>query len=265
MQTCTVENGASWSSESTEDDRRNGLITVLSNLNLCTISECQGMTNAEMLDICPRFQVCQACEVGKYSSTLGATECLDCPANSDSLSSASTACACNAGWSGQAAGCTECVSGKYKIASGDAMCTNCSAGQYSTVAGATSNVCQGCPSNSNAPEASDEEVDCTCNAGSTGPDGENCTQCMAGTYKLFTGAVACEACEVGKYTSQSGTKVCLDCPANASSLVQSSVSTACTCNAGFSNVGYIIPGVYVLVLCNTPQHTATRAMPALPT
>jgi len=81
-------------------------------------------------------------------------------------------CICNAGSTGEnGRPCTECVAGKYKIASGDDACSNCSAGQDSEAVGTTSDVCLVCPTTSNALEASDEEVDCTCNAGSSGPNG----------------------------------------------------------------------------------------------
>jgi len=41
--------------------------------------------------------------------------------------------------------CTECEAGKYKIATANAACTNCLAGSYSMAVGATSHMCQGCP------------------------------------------------------------------------------------------------------------------------
>jgi len=90
-------------------------------------------------------------------------------------------CICDAGSTGPDKNmCIECIAGKYKIATGDAACTNCLKGQYSTTIGATSNVCQGCPTNSDAPEASKEQTCCTCNVGSMGPDGKMCTECVAG-------------------------------------------------------------------------------------
>lgn len=57
---------------------------------------------------------------------------------------------------------------------------------------------------------------CPCDAGWTGPDGA-CTECVAGTYTAVNRTAACESC-----------------PANSTSPVQSTVSTNCTCNAGFS-------------------------------
>ena len=68
--------------------------------------------------------------------------------------------------------CTACVAGKYKIATGTADCTDCATGKYSPTAGATlESTCVVCPGNSNSPSASTAVAACTCNAGSTGPDG----------------------------------------------------------------------------------------------
>jgi len=92
---------------------------------------------------------------GTYQAEKGSVVCNACPANSHSpvQSTASTACTCNVGWTGPNGGgtCTKCVAGKYKIATGDAACASCLVGKYSTLVGATSNVCQACPTNSNAP------------------------------------------------------------------------------------------------------------------
>jgi len=122
-------------------------------------------------------QVCQACEAGKYNSQSAVEACLDCPANSESpiQSSHSSDCKCNAGLTGTDGGvCTECVAGKYKNASGDAACTNCRATQYSAVIGATSDVCQRCPTHSDSPAGSSL---CNCNPGYSGPDGGSCAKC----------------------------------------------------------------------------------------
>ena len=103
--------------------------------------------------------------------------CVACLANSDAqeASAESTACMCNAGFFGENGQlCTACVAGKFQTATGAGQCISCSVGYFSTTVTATSNVCQICPVNSNGPEASNEESDCICNAGSTGPDGGDC-------------------------------------------------------------------------------------------
>jgi len=106
----------------------------------------------------PDGGLCTECVAGTYTATRGNASCQSCPANSDSSAGSITitACTCNAGSTGPVEGggpCTQCVAGKYKIASGDAACSNCLPGQYSTAVGATSDVCQGCPSNSDVGHA----------------------------------------------------------------------------------------------------------------
>jgi len=126
-------------------------------------------------------------------------------------------CTCNTGFSGLDGGaCTEWVAGKHKIAPRNAACSNCLAGQYSTDVGATSDVCQQCPPNSKAPEASEEVVDCSCKVGSSGQDGGVCTKCVANSFK-----------------ADSGDANCISCPANSNSPEGTAM---CKCNAGFSGL-----------------------------
>jgi len=163
---------------------------------------------------------CAQCGPGTFKETNGAAACSTCPGNSSSseASDEEVDCTCNAGWTGPAGGvCMQCTAGTYKIAPGDAACSNCVAGKYSTVAGSTSDGCEACPTNSDSPEASDEEVDCTCNAGWTGPVGDTCSQCAAGTFKADAGSAVCDAC-----------------PANSDSPLESTASTNCTCRPGWT-------------------------------
>ena len=208
-------------------------------------------------------QPCQNCTSGTYSSTNGASVCSQCPSRSNSKpgSSVSSACMCNAGWTGPTGGnCTLCVAGTYKLYQGNATCTNCSAGQFSTAVGATSDVCQGCPTNSNAPEASDEEVDCTSTVG-----------CLPGfTKKEDHWWDPCVNCERGKYKSFRGSGPCNECPEHASTEAPSQRNSTsindCECLPGFfgsAGVCKICPvdtykeelGNFVCVEC--PLHTAS--------
>ena len=105
---------------------------------------------------------CDVCASGKYLDLEGndaESDCDHCPAkfgNNPAASTARSDCKCNSGSSGLDSGlCTQCLAGKYKIASGDAECTNCPAGKYSRAVGATSDVCQAflvlsCPANTSA-------------------------------------------------------------------------------------------------------------------
>jgi hypothetical protein len=156
---------------------------------------------------------CTNCAAGTYSGTAAATSastCLTCPAGttspiwSDALADCVSA-SCNAGYTGPDGGpCSACVAGKYKTASGSAGCTSCGVGTYSASTGATAaSTCVTCPGNSNSPSSSDAVVDCTCNAGYTGPDGGPCSPCAAGTYKIASGSVGCTSCGVGTYSASS--------------------------------------------------------------
>jgi hypothetical protein len=124
---------------------------------------------------------CTDCGTGTYSTTLGAADsskCSACPSNSNSPagSAALTSCTCNAGSPGPNGGpCAPCVAGKYKVWTGTVTCEDCGAGTYSAAVGAsTSSTCSVCPSNSNSPAGSAALTSCTCNTGSTGPNGGPC-------------------------------------------------------------------------------------------
>jgi len=97
---------------------------------------------------------------------------------------------------------------------GSAACTACSAGTYNDRLAATT--CLSCPSASHSLlGGSDEEADCTCNAGYTGAAGGPCTECAAGKYKATWGGG------------------CQNCPPNSNSGIGAS---ACLCNAGFGGL-----------------------------
>ena len=188
--------------------------------------------------------LCTNCVAGQYSVALGATSnvCQACQSDSyaTEASDSQTDCTCNSGYTGDNGGsCNACVAGKYKIATGDALCTNCVAGQYSVTIAAISDVCQTCPANSGAAAASNNLMDCTCNAGWTGPDGKGpCVQCVAGKYKIATGDAACINCLAGQYSTAVGavSNVCQSCLPNSDTAEASDGQTDCTCNARFSGI-----------------------------
>ena len=93
----------------TDDDKRNGMIVVLSEAGLCTVSECQGMDNAQMLQMCADTVTCtdtDGCadspcfesDDGAYSST-----CQDEPAPSTGF----TCDACPDGFNGDGEVCSD--------------------------------------------------------------------------------------------------------------------------------------------------------------
>ena len=81
-------------------------------------------------------------------------------------------------------------------------CTSCGAGTFKPSPGAAT--CDTCPSNSNSPVGSLIATACTCNAGSSGPDGGTCSLCVAGKHKELAGSTACVDCEVGTYSASVG-------------------------------------------------------------
>jgi len=189
---------------------------------------------------------CTNCVAGQYSVALGAISdvCQSCPSNSNAAeaSGRQTDCTCNSGYTGDDGGnCSACAAGKYKTGTGDALCTNCVAGQYSVALGATSDVCQTCPSNSDAAEASDSQTDCTCNPGYTGDDGGSCRACVAGTYKISMGDAACTNCVVGQYSVVMGaiSNVCQPCPSGSDAAEASDSQADCTCNSGYTRDGSV--------------------------
>ena len=79
-------------------------------------------------------------------------------------------------------------------------CSLCPAGFYRTVADASKADSLGipadgcphsCPQNSTSLEGSDELTDCVCNAGYFGANGNVCSPCPAGTFKILIGSQNC--------------------------------------------------------------------------
>jgi len=119
---------------------------------------------------------------------------------------------------------------------GSAACTACRAGTYNDKLAATT--CLSCPSASHTLlGGSDEEADCTCNAGYTGAAGAECSECIAGTWKAVNGSSSCILCASGKYSSEPAEvseATCDDCPAHSYSADGSNTRTNCTCHKGYS-------------------------------
>ena len=192
---------------------------------------------------------CIDCVAGKYRAFEAATAenmCIPCPANTFSLSASTqhTNCSCNAGYSGATNGvpCDACAAGKYKTAVGIGTCTDCAANEFSTVVAQVTSTCSSCPSFAQAPAGSDEAVDCKCNAGYTGADGQTCLACVEGTFKPLVGASTCTLCGNNTYSSvvaATSSSVCLACQSNSTSLMGSTRQSDCHCLRGFltNNLG----------------------------
>jgi len=184
----------------------------------------------------------QACDIGKYKSTMGSQACSNCQAGSLTAgtgSSSQSACLCNAGFETINLQCVACPAGKYKDAA-DESCQTCPAGTSSTTSGnalasnclcnagstgpgggpcnptpagswsGSDGVANSCPADSYAPAGSTAVTQCVCNAGYSGPNGGPCTACSAGTYKSITGSASCSNCQYGS-SSPSGSTSENDC------------------------------------------------------
>jgi len=192
---------------------------------------------------------CIDCVAGKYRVFAAATaqsDCIGCPANTFSLSRSTEAtnCSCNAGYSGTANGvaCVACIAGTYKTAAGIGTCTNCAANEYSTTEAQVTATCPSCPSSSQAPAGSDEAIDCRCNVGYTGANGQVCLGCEPGTYKPTVGPDACTLCGSNTYSpavAASSSSVCLACQGNSTSRMGSTRHSDCDCLKGYltNNLG----------------------------
>jgi hypothetical protein len=118
---------------------------------------------------------CQDCEAGKYQTSSAYTgDCLDCPANSDTVgvtaATALTACKCDLGYAGNDGGpCTACSTGQYKAVVGSAACLSCIANDPNSVAALDS-----------------ASTFCECDAGYVLLSNV-CTECIKGTYKEMQG------------------------------------------------------------------------------
>jgi len=184
---------------------------------------------------------CTDCISGKFSTRFAMIQdsCQSCPLNSNAPPATQSRldCFCNAGSTGfNGDVCTKCTPGKYKIITGSDNCQLCNKGKYSTADGATSDVCIRCPEYSSAPTASVMVTDCTCEPGSTGVDGSNCTLCVAGTYKSVTGDALCSSCASGMYSEHVGaiSDMCTACPDNSNPALGSDGLVDCICDAGWT-------------------------------
>ena len=206
-------------------------------------------------------RVC-TCVAGSYQ-TFNKSECLWCPANSNSgaASAGISDCVCNAGWTGTNGSCAGCMAGKYKPGSGSEACTECAGGFYSAE---EQTRCQLCPAKTFSAIGSSAIEACLCNTGWTGTRDE-CISCVPGKFKPSYGDAACTACDAGRYSNPSAVicvyceagkyssedrSECTRCPPNSRDVSQSVNITVCSCNAGWSgtdgNCTACVPGKFKL-------------------
>jgi hypothetical protein len=113
---------------------------------------------------------------GTYSTAVGATSSVTC-----------TPCNTSPGFS--------CPTG-----SSSAEGILCPAGFYCEGAARDK---EACPTNATSPTGSITVTNCSCNAGSWGPPGSNCTMCPSGTFSAAVGATdnsTCQECPAGTFS-----------------------------------------------------------------
>ena len=149
--------------------------------------------------------VCHACEEGFFSEEIKSIQCSKCDAGYSSTIEASSS----------EDNCEICPASTFS-ASGVASCTSCQA-------------------NSQLPARSSISLSCICNAGYTGENGQTCSACSAGKYKIATGSSLCISCLAGTFSvdlAASASETCQTCTSNSHSPQASDSHTDCICNAG---------------------------------
>ncbi len=118
--------------------------------------------------------------MSRHAPSIGASECKNCPAGSESLSTGGSACAsCNPGFYSLSgfSQCAPCDRGYYAPGNASSHCLACSQGYFSAQKGSVS--CQPCPQNT---------------YGVSQAAWESCQACPPGSYTRGTAAVSIEEC-----------------------------------------------------------------------
>ena len=209
---------------------------------------------------------CSACLAGEYKATAGSGICTECPSQTSSAegSDALVDCKCVPGSTAASDGSTSSNS------SNGVACSACDSGTYKVASG--TGECSTCPPGTSSASGSNELTDCKFMAGYNGTsDGEQCTACEAGGYKVTAGTggcsacpshtssaeesdeltdcqcvpgytaasddrslLQCSACDTGTYKPLTGAGECSTCPVGTSSASGSNSSTDCKCMAGYT-------------------------------
>ena len=187
--------------------------------------------------------ICTLCPSDTYNSNQQSThvdECLPCPALTVSSTGSSNINQCVARTGAFAETNNPltaqlCPPTTYQNGINQTTCKQCSAETYQAVYGATAQTaCNSCPEYSQIVDGpGDNQTDCICNYGYTGPDGGFCTSCSAGTYKSILGSSECVDTPINTF-SLSGSTIWQNCPANSSSEIASTSIKNCSCHKGFS-------------------------------
>lgn len=182
----------------------------------------------------PTTHACVPCPIDSYCVDDQIHSCVE-HTTSAALSSLAAECRCKTGYTGADGGpCTACVAGTFKSVVGSAGCSSCGENTYSTTTAAVSaTTCQACPTNSLAPEASDDVSDCVCVAGYERSN-DICVACAPGYANPSAGGT-CVACGNGEYSSSSAQTTCATCPGTSGHELTAVNSIAgCLCDPGYT-------------------------------
>jgi len=168
----------------------------------------------------PHGVPCELCDEGKYKEENGTGLCIPCVAGKYVESSGNT----------NRSACESCEAGKFSPTLGSKNASSCQDCPATTYSGVAATACDMCPDGSSSSVASSSLLDCTCDIGSSGPDGGNCSLCLEGHYKSVAGSESCSECATGNYTNQTGASACQMCGVGKYS--STSASTCRKCNAG---------------------------------
>lgn len=126
----------------------------------------------------------QLCNIGKYSTSMGASTCLTCPsATFNNLQGTTTCVSCGIGSYSTNSICLSCAAGTFQSIVGATTCTNCSA---NTFCPQNSVAPSQCPGNSVSKPKSASFKDCQCPLGQYGviynEISSTCLPCPIGYY-----------------------------------------------------------------------------------
>ena len=172
---------------------------------------------------------CVVCGPGKYASE-DHDECLTCPENTYCVNGMREECenfrtnTYNTFTASVSSNACVCVQGTYLQ---NLACETCLANSYCTGMG---NAISQCPANSQSVVSSVASTACECSPGYDGENGQPCSACGEGTFKIPKGNTGCTPCGSGKFsgsTARSIAAACQQCPKGTAS----DVSTAGSCPA----------------------------------
>ena len=150
---------------------------------------------------------CHICPAGKYSKSVNASSCSDCPRNETSGSGAAACLPCEDGFISRA-GMSYCYHPTPPLV--------CSPGFFLVKLDGVYE-CSRCPDDTWSAEGAKRIASCfNCPEGAFYAPGHGCIPCPEGSKGVIdssTNKATCQMCDPGQTTLVLGSKVCVNCPA----------------------------------------------------